>query len=224
MIKIIITDDDKLVALSLKTILESSGEIEITAIGSSGEEAVRLYKENKPDVMLMDIHMQGITGLEAGERILRTDKNARILYLTTFSDDDYIIKALDIGAKGYILKQDFEGIVPAVKAIMNGQSVFGERVISRIPQLMSGDKDGGKSASAERQSFDYSLAKITETEFEIIKLVSAGLSNKEISLRLYLSEGTVRNYLSDIFEKLNVRGRTQLAVFYYTNGELGRAD
>jgi DNA-binding NarL/FixJ family response regulator len=89
--KIIVIDDDKLVALSLKTILENTGSIEIAAMGHSGEEAIALYRTHKPDVMLMDIRMQGMTGLEAGEMILREDQSARILYLTTFSDDEYIV-------------------------------------------------------------------------------------------------------------------------------------
>ncbi|MBQ7046887.1 MAG: response regulator transcription factor, partial [Oscillospiraceae bacterium] len=130
--KIVITDDDKFVSMSLKTILESTGDITVLATGSSGEEAIALYDEHKPDIMLMDIRMDGMTGLEAGERILQKDKAARILYLTTFSDDEYIVKALTIGAKGYILKQDFEGIAPALEAVMNGQSVFGDSVVSRL--------------------------------------------------------------------------------------------
>ena len=124
--KIAVIDDDKLVALSLKTILESTGKITVEAMGSSGAEAIYIYKEKKPDVMLMDIRMEGMTGLEAGEQILSDYPEAKILYLITFSDDEYIIKALSIGAKGYILKQDFEGIAPALEAVMGGQSVFGE--------------------------------------------------------------------------------------------------
>ncbi len=104
--KIVVIDDDRLVALSLKTILENTGKIEIAAIGGSGEEGISLYEEHHPDVLLMDIRMQGMSGLEAGEKILEKDQNARILYLTTFSDDEYIVKAFKIGAKGYILKQD----------------------------------------------------------------------------------------------------------------------
>ncbi|MGN0633811.1 MAG: response regulator transcription factor [Oscillospiraceae bacterium] len=211
--KIIITDDDKLVAVSLKTIVESTGEIEVCALGSSGEEAISLYRTHKPDVMLMDIRMNGMTGLEAGEKILSEDPSARVLYLTTFSDDEYIIRALGIGARGYIIKQDFESIVPALKAVMNGQSVFGEQVMSRIPRLMQGSTS---SRSAENSGFDYAPYKISETEQEIIELVAQGLSNKEIAQSLFLSEGTVRNYLSDIFVKLDIRDRTQLAIFYYT--------
>lgn len=204
--KIVVVDDDRLVALSLKTILESTGKITVAAIGDNGESAISLYAEHSPDVMLMDIRMQGMTGLEAGERILARDPKARILYLTTFSDDEYIVKALTMGAKGYILKQDFEGIAPALEAVMRGQSVFGEKIISKLPVLMN-----------SKPQFDFEKYGLQEKEREIIELVAEGLSNKEISSELYLSEGTVRNYLSSILEKLKLRDRTQLAVFYYTN-------
>ena len=204
--KIVVIDDDKLVALSLKTILENTGSIEIAAMGYSGEEAIGLYAQHKPDVMLMDIRMQGMTGLEAGEKILASDKNARILYLTTFSDDEYIVKALNIGAKGYILKQDFNGIEPALQAVMNGQRVFGEQVISKLPELMTG-----------KESFDYQSFGLTDKEWEMTTLVAQGLSNKEIASEMFLSEGTVRNYLSQILEKLDLRDRTQLAIFYFNH-------
>lgn len=204
--KIVVVDDDKLVALSLKTILESTGKITVAAIGDSGESAVSLYTEHSPDVMLMDIRMQGISGLEAGEKILALDKNARILYLTTFSDDEYIVKALTMGAKGYILKQDFEGIAPALEAVMRGQSIFGENIISKLPVLIK-----------SKTQFDFEKYGLQEKEREIVELVAEGLSNKEIASELYLSEGTVRNYLSSILEKLKLRDRTQLAVFYYTD-------
>lgn len=212
-INIVVVDDDKLAAISLKTIIESTGggEITVAAVGNSGEEAIELYERLRPDVLLMDIRMGGMSGLEAGERILSDHPAAKVLYLTTFSDDDYIIKALSIGAKGYILKQDFEGIAPALKAVMNGKSVFGEQVMSRIPQLMQ----GGRRAEAG-SGFDMSAAGLGATEQEMIQLVAEGLSNREIAAQLYLSEGTVRNYLSGIFEKLAVRDRTQLAIFYYT--------
>lgn len=204
--KVLIIDDDALVAISLKTILESDSDIEVVAVGNSGEEAIELYPNHKPDVLLMDIRMSGMTGLEAGEKILAQSPDARILYLTTFMDDEYIVKALNIGAKGYILKQDFEGIIPAIKAVMRGQSVFGQDIVEKLPELMA--KKGG---------FDYRAHDISEKEEEIIVAVAEGYSNKEISERLFLSEGTVRNYLSNILEKLGLRDRTQLAIFYYKN-------
>lgn len=206
--KIVIVDDDNIVAMSLKTIIEAAGNISVAALGNSGSEAVALYEQYKPDVLLMDIRMDGMTGLEAGEIILRNDSDAKILYLTTFSDDEYIVKALKTGAKGYILKQDFQGIALALETIMNGQSVFGDSIISRLPELMQ------KSNTAE---FDLSRYDISRKESDIIELVADGLSNREIASELYLSEGTVRNYLSTILEKLGLRDRTQLAVFYYNN-------
>ena len=203
---IVIIDDDKLVAVSLKTILESTGSVKVLAMGSCGEEALELYSLLKPDVLLMDIRMNGMSGIEAGEKILAGYPDARILYLTTFSDDEYIIKAVLMGAKGYILKQDFESICPALETVMNGQTVFGSDVASKLPELLT-----------NHSSFDFDHYGIVKKEQEIIEQVAKGLSNKEIASLLYLSEGTVRNYISTILEKLSLRDRTQLAIFYYTN-------
>lgn len=203
--RIIVTDDDKLVALSLKTILESTGRITVEAMASEGEEAIRLYDELSPDVMLMDIRMEGMTGLEAGEKILATHPDAKLLYLTTFNDDEYIVKALSMGAKGYMLKQDFEGIAAALEAVAGGQSVFGEKIVSRLPELMS-----------RKEEFDFAAHGISDKEREIMEAVASGLSNKEIAAELFLSEGTVRNYISNLLDKLQLRDRTQLAVYYYT--------
>ena len=203
--RIIVTDDDKLVALSLKTILESTGRITVEAMASGGEEAVELYDKLRPDVMLMDIRMEGMTGLEAGEKILAAHPDAKLLYLTTFNDDEYIVKALSMGAKGYMLKQDFEGISAALEAVAGGQSVFGEKVVSRLPELM-----------ARKEKFDFAAHGISDKERDIIEAVASGMSNKEIAAELFLGEGTVRNYISNLLDKLGLRDRTQLAVYYYT--------
>lgn len=204
--KLVLVDDDRLVGLSLKTIIEATPGMEVAAIGLNGRDAVALYEQHRPDVLLMDIRMDTMTGLEAGEIILRRHPDARVLFLTTFADDEYIVKALKMGAKGYLLKQNFESIVPSLKAVEAGQSVFGEDIVAKIPTLMG---SGGK--------VDIKAFGITEKESDLIGLVAEGLSNKEIAERLYLSEGTVRNSISVILEKLNLRGRTQLAIFYYKN-------
>lgn len=203
--RIVVVDDDKLVCVSLKTILEADNDISVIGIGNSGKEAIELYNRLKPDILLIDIRMENMTGLEAGECILRTGKNAKILFLTTFSDDEYIVKALKIGAKGYIIKQNFECIVPSLKAVYAGQSVFGDDIVSKIPSLINSSKT------------DFSKFGITEKELDIITVVAEGLSNKEIAQKLYLSEGTVRNTITTILEKLELRDRTQLAIFYYKN-------
>ncbi|MNT18992.1 Transcriptional regulatory protein DegU [compost metagenome] len=150
--------------------------------------------------------MTPISGLNAAEIILKNSQTARILFLTTFADDEYIIKALKIGAKGYILKQDFESIIPALKAVYSGQTVFGDDIMSKIPILFNSNTD-----------FEYSKFDLTEKEYKIIKLISDGYSNKEIGSILFLSDGTIRNTISVILEKLSLRDRTQIAIFYYKN-------
>ncbi len=202
--KLILIDDDQLVVSALKMILEALPDLTVAATANDGSEALRLYKEHRPDVLLMDIRMEKTDGLEAAAQVLSQFPDARILLLTTFSDDEYIIKALRLGAKGYLLKQDYQNIAPAVRAVFSGQTVFGDEITSRIPELMAQAPSG----------FDYEAHGISERELEVIRLTAEGLSNREIASRLYLSEGTVRNYLSSILDKLELRDRTQLAVFY----------
>ena len=128
--RILVVDDDRLVTSSLRTILESDNEIEVVATGNSGREAVELYEKHNPDILLIDIRMDEMTGIDAAEKIIADDKMAKVLFLTTFLDDEYITKAFQIGAKGYILKQNFESIIPSVKAVYMGQRVFGDEIIN----------------------------------------------------------------------------------------------
>lgn len=202
--KIVIVDDDSIVLMSLKTIIEAGG-IEVLATGKSGAEAVELYEKYQPDILLSDIRMEGMDGITAAGKVLAKYPEARVLFLTTFSDDEYVVNALKCGAKGYILKQDFEGIVPALQAVYSGQSVFGGEIVNKLPSIQAVDSKAEKFAEKG----------ITEKEFEIVELVAKGLSNREIAEDLFLSEGTVRNYLSNILDKLQLRDRTQLVVYYY---------
>ncbi|MBQ1994155.1 MAG: response regulator transcription factor [Lachnospiraceae bacterium] len=201
---IVIIDDDKLVTSALKAILETSGKVTVPATGYDGTDAIELYEKYQPDILLTDIQMKEKSGLEATEEILKKYPDAKILLLTTFLDDEYIVTALKLGAKGYLLKSDYENILPSLEAVNSGQSVFGTEIISKIPTLLNASP-----------KFDYSEYDINERELEIIELVSNGYSNKDISKQLFLSEGTVRNYLSSILDKLGLENRTQLAIFYY---------
>lgn len=203
--KVLLIDDDKLVCSSLKVILSADPDITVVGSGNNGMEAIELYHKLRPDVLLMDIRMEPMSGLEAGEKLLAKDPDAKILYLTTFLDDDYIIKALSIGAKGYMMKQNYESILPALKAVAMGQNVYGNEIVSKLPHLIN--------KTNEIKALE--TLGITEKELEIITLIAEGLSNKEISEQLYLSEGTIRNNISTILEKLNLRDRTQLAIYYY---------
>lgn len=200
-----IVDDDKLVCASLTTILQADPEVEVVGTGTNGQEAVALYCAHQPDVLLMDIRMEPMTGLAAGEAILRAFPQARILFLTTFSDDAYIVKALQIGAKGYILKQDFESIAPALRAVMNGQSVFGDEIVGKLPDLLHSKPQAVGSPQ------------LSERENALLERLAQGMSNREIANDLCLSEGTVRNYLSALLDKLDLRDRTQLVIYYYRN-------
>lgn len=201
---IVIVDDDPFVSLSLKTILEACGSITVCAIGQCGNDGIRLYEQYLPDVLLMDIRMDHMDGLTAGAAILKKHADAKILLLTTFADDEYIIKAIRMGAKGYILKQAFETIAPAINAVYNGQTVFGDEIMHKIPSLIQ-----------KQNAIPYEDFGLSAKEYEIVKLVAEGLNNKEIAAAAFLGEGTVRNYISAILEKLELRDRTQLACFYY---------
>lgn len=219
---ILIVDDDELITMSLEMIISADPEFQVIGKGNSGEEAIRLYEERNPDLLLTDIRMPDMTGLDAAEKILSLHPDAVILFLTTFSDDEYIVKALKLGVKGYLLKQDYKSLPVSLRAALNGQSVFGGAVVDKLPKLMSHvDKNNSEAVHGgrkeEKSSFSYREHDITEKEYEVIQLVGDGYSNKEIADKLFLSEGTVRNYLSSILEKLELRDRTQLAIFYLTN-------
>ena len=204
MIRTILIDDDFLVVQALETIVSSHSNIEVVATGNDGNQALELYRQHQPDLLLMDIRMKDCTGLEAARDILSKFPNANILFITTFKDDEYINKALSIGCRGYILKQNIKGILPAIEAVMSGQLVFDSNIVAAIqPRHIRSD-----------------IEHLSERENQLLKLVAEGLNNKEIADVMYLSEGTVRNYLSLLLEKLHLRDRTQLAIYYYKHQKI----
>ena len=202
--RIMIVDDDPLVKESLKIILEKDGDIEVVSLCGSGREAVEVYPQVKPDLVLSDIRMEDMDGLEATAEILSVDPQAKVILLTTFLDDEYINRALKVGAKGYILKQDCASLSDAVRAVSGGQTVFGGKIVERLPDLLN-----------RSESFSWEEYDITPKEREVVELVAEGLSNKEIAQKMFLGEGTVRNMISSVLSKLDLRDRTQLACFYY---------
>ena len=202
-----VIDDDPLITIALRTILEADPDVSVCASGGSGEDAVRIFRALRPDILLMDIRMKGMDGLAAAGQILRADPSAKILLLTTFLDDEYIVRAIRAGARGYLLKQDYASIVPALKAVVSGQTVFGKDISDKIPELIN-----------KKPEADLGDLPLSDREKAVIALVADGLSNHEIAEKMHLSEGTVRNYLSVILDKLDLRDRTQLAVFYLRGG------
>ena len=218
--RILLADDDILVLQGLKNIIEAEGRNSknpklIIAQAQDGNEAVELYKKSQPDIALMDIRMPNKNGIEAGREILQIDPVAKIIYLSTFREDEYIIEALRIGAKGYLIKSNFESITPALDAVQSGQNVFGDEIISKMPKLINSLSNESDKNKLDDSNLRRQISELSEQELRIINLVANGLSNKEIALELFLSEGTCRNYISTILEKLELRDRTQLAIFYY---------
>lgn len=206
MIRVVVVDDDPLVTESLRTILDLSQEIHVLNTDNSAAEAVNLYLQEHPDVLLTDIRMGESTGIDAAKEIFKQAPDAVILLLTTFSDDEYIREALQIGVKGYLIKQDLASIVPAIKAVYNGQTVFGTEIAGKLASILT-------SQAPQTQP----TIELSEREESILIAVANGKNNKEIAKELFLSEGTVRNNISQLLEKLEVRDRTQLAIFYYKN-------
>ena len=230
-IRIVIVDDDPFITLALQTILQGEDGFSVCAVGSCGKEAVDLYEAHRPDVLLSDIRMpfeegEGSSapspelsgGLEAAERVLQRYGDACILLLATFLDDAYIIRALRTGVSGYLLKQDYANLPAAIRAAAAGQNVFGQEITAKMPLLLEqgAEKRKDRAAAGALSPEEAARLGLTGREFELCALVAEGLSNKEIAERLFLSEGTVRNYLTTVLEKLNLRDRTQLAVFTLT--------
>ena len=205
--RVIVVDDDAIVVRSLSTILSVEPDIEVVGAGTSGEEAVSLFSACEPDVVLMDIQMPGGDGLSAAEKILAANPAARVVFLTTFSDDDYIVRALRLGARGYLIKQDVATIAPALRSVMAGQSVLEGVVLARAAALSA---DGVRPSRGEPE-----MRGLTEREREVVRAIADGMSNAEVAAALYMSEGTVRNHISAILAKLGLRNRTQIAVYYY---------
>ena len=215
--RVIIVDDDPIVAKSLSLILSVEADIEPIATGTRGDDAITLFEECLPDVLLMDIQMPGCDGLSAAEEILSRHPGARIVFLTTFSDDEYIVRALRLGTRGYLIKQDISTIAPALRSVMAGQVVLEGEVLERATTLGARCTSAGGTPQPEILSVEGALAPLTEREREVVRAVADGLDNREIADTLCLSAGTVRNHISSILAKLGLKNRTQIAVFFYRN-------
>ncbi len=200
--KLLIIDDDPIVISSLKMITENAG-YSVVATGTNAKEAFRLYCEHQPDIILMDIRMEGGSSIDATKKIMDKFPHARILLITTFEDEEFIKDALAFGARGYILKQNIQTLLPAIEAVLSGNTVLDERIIHNITEAVT-------TATNNQKKIE-----LSEREEQVYKHIAQGLSNKKIAETLFLSEGTVRNYVSILLEKFEVRDRTQLAISYY---------
>ena len=212
-IKVIIADDSDFVRDGMKIILDVDDEFEVLGSAANGKEAIEIAEKTKPDVFLMDIQMPEMDGIEATKYIVENDLG-KVLILTTFDDDDLVKQALQNGAKGYLIKNHTpDHLKQMIKSVYFGTGVMEESILESLTN--SSGSPGGEGAGATGEgAFDPSP--YSERELDIIKAVAEGLSNKEIAAKLFISEGTVKNYITNILSKENLSHRTALAVYYLT--------
>ncbi len=207
--KVLVVDDDTLIRDGLKILLELEEDFQVIGTAGNGYEAYEACRRDRPDLVLMDVRMPVMDGVLGTKLIKRDFPEIKVVILTTFKDDEYILEAIKSGAEGYLLKnQSSDNIVSSLRAVSQGNMVLEKEVAGTLSSKL---KQGRQVTPA---SLD-----ISPRELEVLKLVADGLSNKEISARLYLSDGTVRNYVTGLLEKLGLRDRTQLAIFYIRNYE-----
>lgn len=206
-IKVLLVDDEQLIRSGLAILLNTYEDIEIVGQAANGGEAANFCKKEKVDVVLMDIRMPEVNGIEGTKRIKADDPNIKVLILTTFQDAEYISQAMRLGASGYLLKDSSnEEIYEGIKIAMNNNIVLDGKIGNEIATL---------SMESEVVLFDPSEFDLSDKEVKIIQFVASGLSNQEIAEKLFLSLGTIKNNMSIILKKLNLRDRTQLAIFAF---------
>jgi len=215
MIKVLIVDDQELIRESLKVILNVSPDIEVVDAVPSVAEALRSAARYRPDVVLMDIRMPGMDGVEGTKLVMDRYPQTKVIILTTFDDDEYVFGALKNGASGYLLKgSSVSELSEAIRVAHTGGAMINPNIASKVISQFS-----SMAKSSARLQVDEKLAEdISRSEWQIVRAVGRGLSNKEIAQELCLSEGTVRNGISNVLSKLGLRDRTQLAIWAVQTG------
>ena len=215
MISVLIVDDQDLVREGLRMLLEAETDLTVAGEAGTGDQALAQARALDPDVILMDVRMPQLNGIEATARLIQAGCRARILMLTTFNLDEYVYHALKAGASGFLLKDaSREQLTGAVRAVSAGETLLAPAVTRRlIEDFCSGPAPNATGATAAAAS-----SRLSERELEVVRLVAQGLSNAEIAARLYLSEATVKSHVARILAKLGLRDRVQVAVYAYENG------
>jgi DNA-binding NarL/FixJ family response regulator len=206
-IRLLLVDDQRLMRDGLRILLELEADFEVIGEAEDGAQALKVYRQHAPDVVLMDIRMPVMDGVESTRRLRESDPNSKIIILTTFDDNEYVFEGLRAGALGYLLK-DVSGdeLADAIRKVAAGGSMIEPSVARKVVAEFA------RLAPATPAATQDLIEPLSEREIEILKLVSQGLTNKEIAARLYLAEGTVKNYVTSILQKIDARDRTQAAI------------
>lgn len=212
-ISVVIVDDEELVRSGIGLVLEAAGDIEVVGEAADGSEAVRIVRDMRPDIVLLDVHMPTMNGLEAARYILDDlTSETRVIMLTTFDRDEYVYTAMKAGASGFLLKSaPPEDLIRSIRLIAAGDTQLAPAVTRRLVEDFVRRPPPGQALP---NTFD----RLTDREVDVLKLVAEGLSNSEIAGRLYLSEATVKTHINRILTKLQLRGRVQAVVLAYESG------
>jgi len=203
-IRLVIADDHTLFGEGLQALFHSIPDIEVAGFARSGEQAVAMAADLQPDVILMDIQMPDVNGIQATRRILKADPHIGVMMLTMFEDDDTVFAAMRAGARGYILKgADQNEMLRAIRAVYNGEALFGPAIATRLMNFFAASQTGAPPPL---------FPELTPREHEVLDLIAQGLNNRVIARRLSISEKTVRNHVSNIFNKLQVADRAQAII------------
>ena len=210
MTRVIVVDDQELVRTGFAMILEKAG-FDVVGQGADGEQGVALAAEHRPDVVLMDVRMPGVDGIEATRQITATEDSPRVLVLTTFDLDEHVFAAMEAGASGFLLKDVApDDLVHAVHVVTRGEAMLAPALIKRLLERFARPAPSQASVDA--------VARLSEREGGVARLVARGCSNAEIAAELFLSEATVKTYVSRLLTKLDLRDRVQIAVWAYESG------
>ncbi len=208
MIKVLLVDDQNLIRQGLKALLELEQDLKIVGEAENGESAMKLMAELRPDVVLMDIRMPVMDGVAATREIQKHFTGIKVLVLTTFDDDEYVTAALQNGAMGYLLKDTpSEELAVAIRAVYKGYTQLGPGIVKKLLTQFP------NVTPSQLPPPPPSLAELTPREKEVLRLIASGASNREIAHKLYISEGTVKNHVTNILNRINLRDRTQAAIF-----------
>ncbi|WP_460750748.1 response regulator [Nocardiopsis oceani] len=213
MIRVLLVDDEAMVRAGVRAILDNDPGVEVVAEAADGREGVEVARSHRPDVALVDIRMPGMNGLDAALEMRRAAPETGVAILTTFGEEEYVVRALDGGADGFLLKTgDPRELLLGVRAVAEGGAFLSPKVARRVLDGLDHERSTGRLHARER------LAELSEREREVLALLGAGLSNGEIGVRLFLTEGTVKGHVSAILLRLDVRNRVEAAVLAYEAG------